>query len=57
MIDQPDVAPFVAVIDCDTDELHHFTQLDGSKAEALLVEHCVESAAIDLDEVFRETES
>jgi len=55
--DQPDVAPFVAVIDCDTDELHHFTQLDGSKAEALLVEHCVESAAIDLDEVFRETES
>ncbi len=60
--DRPEAAPSVAVIDYDTDgfetdELHHITQSDGSKAEALVVEHYVESAAIDLDEVFQETES
>lgn len=60
--DRPDAAPAVAVIDYDTDgfetdELRHITQADGSKAKALIVEHCVEPAAIDLDEVFQETES
>lgn len=33
------------------------TQLDGSKAKALVAEHCVGSAAIDLDEVFQEAKS
>lgn len=59
---QPDVAPSVAVIDYDTDgfeaeDLCHITQSDGSKAKVLVVEHCVETAAIDLDEVFQEAES
>jgi len=60
--DRPDAAPSVAVIDYDTDgfeadELRHITQSDGSNAKALVVEHCVEPAAIDLDEVFQDTES
>ena len=60
--DRPDAAPAVAVIDYDIDgfepeDLRHITQTDGSKAKALVVEHCVESAAINLDEVFQETES
>lgn len=59
---QPDVAPSVAVIDYDTDgfeaeDLCHITQSDGSNAKVLVVEHCVETAAIDLDEVFQEAES
>lgn len=59
--DQPDVAPSVAVINYDTDgfeadELHRITQSDGNMSEALVVEHYVEPAAIDLDELFRETE-
>lgn len=60
--DQPDVAPSVVVIDYDTDgfeveDLCCITQSDCSKAKGLVVEHCVEPAAIDLDEVFQETES
>ena len=60
--DQPDVAPSVAVIDYDTDgfeaeDLCHIKQSDGSRAKALVVEHCVEPAAIDLDEVFQEAKS
>ena len=60
--DRPDVAPAVAVIDYDTEgfepeDLRHITQTVGSKTKALVVEHCVESAAIDLDEVLQETES
>lgn len=60
--DRPDVAPSVAVIDYDTggfdpEELRHITQSDGSKAKALVVEHRVEDAAIDLEEVFQEAES
>lgn len=59
--DRPDTAPSVAVIDYDaegfeTDELRYITQSDGNKAEALVVEHCVEQATIDLNEVFQETE-
>ena len=51
----------VAVIDYDTDgfetdELRHITQSDGSKAKALVVEHCVEAAGIDLNDVFQHTE-
>ncbi|MEW5756454.1 MAG: hypothetical protein AB1810_09120 [Pseudomonadota bacterium] len=60
--DRPDVAPAVAVIDYDTEgfepeDLRHITQSDGSKAKALVVEHRVEYAAIDLEEVFQEAES
>lgn len=59
--DQPDAAPAVAVVDYDTDgfetdELRHITQSDGSKAKALVVEHCVEAAGIDLNEVFQHSE-
>ncbi len=59
--DRPEAAPAVAVIDYDAEgfepeDLRHITQSDGSKAKALVVEHCVESAAIDLDEVFQEAE-
>jgi hypothetical protein len=59
--DQPDAAPSVAVIDYDTngfetDELRYITQSDGTKSSALVVEHCVEVASIDLDEVFQPTE-
>ncbi|ALP53662.1 hypothetical protein Tel_11240 [Candidatus Tenderia electrophaga] len=59
--DRPDAAPSVAVIDYDaegfeTDELRYITQSDGNKAKALVVEHCVEQATIDLNEVFQETE-
>ena len=59
--DQPDAAPSVAVIDYDTDgfetdELRHITQSDGTKSSALVVEHFVEAASIDLDEVFQPTE-
>lgn len=60
--DRPDVAPAVAVIDYDTEgfepeDLRHITQSDGSRAKALVVEHCVEPAAIDLDELFQEAKS
>lgn len=60
--DRPDIAPSVAVIDYDTDgfeadDLRHITQLNDNKAKALFVEHCVEAAAIDLDEVFQEAVS
>lgn len=60
--DRPDTAPAVAVIDYDTEgfepeDLRHITQSDGSKAKALVVEHCVEPAAINLDEVFQEAKS
>jgi hypothetical protein len=59
--DQPDAAPCVAVIDYDTDgfetdELRYITQADGTKASALVVEHFVAQASIDLDEVFQPTE-
>ena len=57
--DRPDAAPAVAVIDYDIEgsepeDLRHITQSDGSKVTALVVEHCVEPVAIDLDEVFQE---
>ena len=59
--DQPDVAPDVAVVDYDTDgyepdELRHISQSDGSQSIALVVEHYVEPAGINLDEVFQESE-
>ena len=59
--DQPDAAPCVAVIDYDTDgfetdELRYITQADGTKSSALVVEHFVAQASIDLDEVFQPTE-
>jgi len=59
--DLPDSAPSVAVIDYDVDgfepeELRHITQPDGRKAKALVIEHCVEPADIDLNEVFRVTD-
>jgi len=59
--DQPDVAPDVAVVDYDTDgyesdELRHISQSDGSRSIALVVEHYVEPAGINLDEVFQESE-
>ena len=59
--DQPDSAPSVAVVDYDTDgfepeELRYITQSDGTKSTALVVEHFVEAAGIDLDDVFRNTE-
>lgn len=59
--DRPDVAPVVAVIDYDTEgfeleDLSHITQSDGCRAKALVVEHCVEPAAINLDEVFQKAE-
>ena len=59
--DQPDVAPDVAVVDYDTDgyepdELCHISQSDGSQSIALVVEHYVEPAGINLDEVFQESE-
>jgi len=52
----------VAVIDYDTEgfeseDLHHITQSDSSKVKALVVEHCVEAAAINLNEVFQEVTS
>ncbi|MFZ0256091.1 MAG: hypothetical protein WAN46_10675 [Gammaproteobacteria bacterium] len=60
--DRPEVAPSVAVIDYDTDgfeaeDLRRITQSNGGKVKALVVEHCVETAAIDLDEVFQEAKS
>jgi|GEM_PF-6828632 len=36
----------------DASELHDITQGDGRRAQALVTEHFVEEAAIDLDEVF-----
>jgi len=59
--DQPDAAPSVAVVDYDTDgfepeELRYITQSDGTKSTALVAEHYVEAASIDLDDVFRKTE-
>jgi arsenate reductase-like glutaredoxin family protein len=60
--DRPEAAPAVAVIDYDTEgfeveDLRDIAQSDGSKAKALVVEHCVESASVDLDDVFLENES
>jgi hypothetical protein len=57
--DRPEAAPVVAVIDYEAEgfepeDLRHIAQSDGSKAKALVVEQCVESATIDLDEVFQE---
>jgi len=59
--DQPDAAPNVAVVDYDTDgydpdELRHITQSDGSQSLGLVIEHFVEPAGINLDEVFQESE-
>lgn len=59
--DQPEAAPAVAVVDYDTDgyeseELRRITQSDGSQSKALVVEHYVEPAGIDLDEVLKESE-
>jgi len=59
--DQPDAAPSVAVVDYDTDgfepeELRYITQSDGTQSAALVVEHYVEEAGIDLDDVFQSTE-
>lgn len=59
--DRPEAVPSVAVIDYDTDgfepeELRYITQSDGTKSTALVVEHYVERAAIDLNEVFQEPE-
>ena len=59
--DQPDAAPSVAVVDYDTDgfepeELRYIMQSDGTKSTALVVEHYVEAAGIDLDDVFQNTE-
>jgi len=59
--DHPDTAPDVAVIDYDTDgyepdELRPITQSDGSQSLALVIEHFVEPAGINLDEVFQESE-
>ena len=55
---QPDTAPDVAVVDYDTDgyepdELRPITQSDGSQSLALVIEHFVEPAGINLDEVFQ----
>lgn len=60
--DRPDAAPKVAVVDydtegCEDDELRLITESDGSKAEAWVAECCVESSAIDLDEVFQSIEA
>lgn len=60
--DRPDIAPAVVVIDYDTDgvaidELRRITQTDGSQVNALVDEHYVQSATIDLDEVFQGIES
>jgi hypothetical protein len=59
--DWPDAAPDVAIVDYDTDgyepeELRHITQSDGSQSIALVIEHYVEPAGINLDEVFQESE-
>ena len=59
--DRPDAAPDVAVVDYDTDgyepdELRHISQSDGSQSIALVVEHYVEPAGINLDDVFQESE-
>ena len=59
--DRPETAPAVAVLDYDTDgygteDLCDIAQSDGRLAEALVIEHCVEPARIDLDEVFRKVE-
>ena len=59
--DQPDTAPDVAVVDYDTDgyepdEQRPITQSDGSQSLALVIEHFVEPAGINLDEVFQESE-
>ncbi|MEW8056371.1 MAG: hypothetical protein AB2796_13690 [Candidatus Thiodiazotropha sp.] len=59
--DQTDTAQDVAVVDYDTDgyepdELRHLTQSDGSQSLALVIEHFVEPAGINLDEVFQESE-
>ena len=58
---QPDTAPDIAVVDYDTDgyepnELRPITQSDGSQSLALVIEHFVEPAGINLDEVFQESE-
>ena len=50
-----------AVVDYDTDgyepdELRPITQSDGSQSLALVIEHFVEPAGINLDEVFQESE-
>lgn len=59
--DWPDAAPDVAIVDYDTDgyepeELRHITQSDGGQSIALVIEHYVELAGINLDEVFQESE-
>ncbi len=59
--DQPDTAPSVAVVDYEvdgyeSDELCHIMQSDGKQSKALVVEHCVEPAGINLDEIFQESE-
>ena len=56
--DRPDAAPAVAVVDydvdgCDPEDIRHITQSDGEKSKALVVEHHVEPASIDLDDIFR----
>lgn len=58
---QPDTAPDIAVVDYDTDgyepnELRPIMQSDGSQSLALVIEHFVEPAGINLDEVFQESE-
>ncbi len=55
--DRPDAAPSVAVVEYDTDgfetdELRQITQEDGTRVNALVVEHGVSRASINLDEVF-----
>ncbi len=58
--DRPDTAPAVAVVEYDTDgyepeDLCSITQSDGTHSTALVVEHCVESTRIDMDEIFQES--
>jgi len=58
--DCPDSAPSVAVIDYDaggieTEKLHAVPQADGHHAMAVITEHRVESARIDLDGIFSES--
>ena len=57
--DRPGSAPAVAVIDYDAEgfedeELRPITQADGKIINALVIEHSVGFAGIDLDEVFQE---
>jgi len=56
--DWPEAAPAVAVVDYDiegqqTEDLCDITQSDGSQSKAYIVEPWIETARIDLDEVFR----